>query len=216
MTVRHDLYRFVRGSAVLAAAVLLLASTALSSCALPSISTPTPPPVSTSLSPPSLIIGDSVAGDFRQVAEDTWTQFLAKFAYRQQCFGDVRLKASRTLTDRAAYDPDSATVTVRVPGTVAMLQSALVHEWAHHVEFQCPEHEALREPFMAAQGFPAGTPWRPDALPAEIPMRVWKEIPSENYAEATVELVLGRRQIPTGVRVKREALAVLAAWVEGR
>jgi hypothetical protein len=164
---------------------------------------------------PRLIIDDSVASDFQALAEETWARFLTVFQARTDCFGDVRLRATRTLSSRAAYDPDSATVTVRVPGTRAMLQEALVHEWAHHIEFQCDEHQGLRRAFLVAQRLPPDMPWRPDDAPASAPGNVWADIPSEQYAEATIELILGRRQIPTGARITREAVHVVAVWAAG-
>ena len=164
---------------------------------------------------PELIIDDSVADDFQALALETWEQFLAVFQARSGCFGDVRLRATRTLNSRAGYDPDSGTVTVRVPGTPAMLQGALVHEWAHHIEFQCAEHEELRPAFLAAQGVAPGTPWRPDIAPANMPTSMWADIPSEQYAEATIVLVLGERRIPTKVRVRDEAVCVIAEWATG-
>ncbi|HOG45039.1 MAG TPA: hypothetical protein PLJ35_10635 [Anaerolineae bacterium] len=156
--------------------------------------------------PPRLIVESSVDAGFAALAQGTWQQFLAVFGARQGCFGDVRLRAAWALDSRAGYDPDTATVTVEVPGTPAMLQSALVHEWAHHVEFQCPEQQALRPAFLAAQRLPADTPWRPD---------LQAESASEQYAEATVELVLGRRPIPTKAHVSNEAVAVIARWAAG-
>ena len=165
---------------------------------------------------PELLVDDSVASDFEALAAETWTQFLTVFQARTECFGDVHLHASPTLDSRATYDPDSATVTVRVPGSRAMLQGALIHEWAHHIEFQCPQHVGLRPAFLAAQGLSPGTPWRLDDGPADTPENIWRDIPSEQYAEATIELVLGRRQIPTRVRVSREAVEVIEAWASRR
>lgn len=164
---------------------------------------------------PQLVIEDSVASDLAALAGDTWAQLLDVLESRTGCFGDVRLRASHTLGDRAAYNPDTATVTVRVPGSRALLQSALVHEWAHHVEYQCHEHAKLRAAFVHAQGLPPDIPWRPDLAQADIPASEWAEIPSEQYAEAMIVLVLGRRQIPTVAPVKEEAVRVLAEWAAG-
>jgi len=158
---------------------------------------------------------DSVAGDFQTLAEETWKQFLTVFQARTDCFGDVHLHAAYDLNNRAAYDPVTATVSVHVPATAAMLQSALVHEWAHHIEFQCDAQKEMRPAFLAAQGLPADTLWRPDDTPANTPESVWADIPSEQYAEATIELVLGQRQIPTGARVRVEAVQVIAEWASG-
>ncbi|MGC9358605.1 MAG: hypothetical protein ACP5GX_12090 [Anaerolineae bacterium] len=157
---------------------------------------------------PALIVEDSVAQDFESLALETWGRFLATFEARWGCFGDVRLRASSALDRRATYNPRTATVTVRVPGTEAMLQSALIHEWAHHVEYQCKAHEELRADFLIAQGYPPGTPWRADVEGGAV-------VPSEEYAEATIAVVLGRRSIPTGARVTTEGLEVIAAWAWG-
>jgi hypothetical protein len=164
---------------------------------------------------PALIFDESVGSDLQALALETWDRFLAVFQGRSGCFGDVHVRAAYQLDSRAGYDPDSATVTVRVPGTPAKLQSALVHEWAHHVEFQCPEHQALRPAFLAAQGLPPDTLWRPDQVSVTMPAGEWAGIPSEQYAEATIEAVLGKRPIPTTARVTREAVRVIEEWATG-
>lgn len=165
--------------------------------------------------PPRLILGESVGADFEVLARETWGRFLILFQARWSCFGDVRLEAAYGLDSRAGYDPASATATVRVPGTAAMLRSALLHEWAHHVEFQCPAHEGLRPAFLAAMGLPPDTAWRPDLSPAEIPASLWAEIPSEQYAEAVIDVVLDGRPVPTNVRLSRQAVRVVAEWARG-
>jgi hypothetical protein len=165
---------------------------------------------------PALLVDESVASDFRLLAEETWTSFLVVFRARASCFGPVTLRATRSLDSRAIYDPDTATVTVRVPGTPAMLQGALVHEFAHHVEFQCPEHMEFRPVFLAAAGLPAGMEWRPGKGAATAPASVFGDIPSEQYAEAAVILVLGRRPVTTGVRVNDEAVRAVEAWATGK
>jgi hypothetical protein len=169
-----------------------------------------PPP-----EPPRLIAGDSVHADLKALADDTWRQFLAVFEARSGCFGDVHLRAVYSLDERAGYNPETATVTVRVPATSAMLQGALVHEWAHHIEFQCEAQQALRPAFLAAQGLAADTPWRPDELAAPIAENTWASIPSEQFAEAAIVLVLGRRQISTGAHVSSQAVDVVAVWAAG-
>ncbi|MCX7671484.1 MAG: hypothetical protein N2439_15615 [Anaerolineae bacterium] len=175
---------------------------------------PAGPPMTTR---PRLSADASVADDLRALAQETWEQFLVAFAGRTACFGDVILVASFDLADRAAYEPRTAVVTVRVPATAAMLQSALIHEWAHHVEHQCVAHGELRSAFLAAQGLPAETPWRPAAAEtAQEDGAAWAATPSEQYAEAAVEVVLGHRPIPTAARVSPAAVAVLRAWAAGR
>lgn len=165
---------------------------------------------------PALVVGESVASDFRLLAEETWASFLLAFRARAECFGPVTLQAERSLDSRAVYDPGTATVTVRVPATPAVLRGALVHEFAHHVEFQCQEHEeALRPAFLAALGLPADTEWRPGSGSAAAPASMRGNVPSEQYAEATVILVLGRRPVTTGVRVSDEAIRAVQVWAAG-
>lgn len=165
---------------------------------------------------PRLIFDGSVGADLRALAVETWDRFLTAFRARTDCFGDLYLRAAYSLDSRAGYDPDTATVIVQVPGTAAMLQSGLIHEWAHHVEFRCPAHWSLRPAFLAAQGLPPDTPWRPDGLPAGMPAREWAQIPSEQYAEATIEVVLGTQPIPAPVPISREAIEVIKKWAAGR
>jgi hypothetical protein len=162
-----------------------------------------------------LLVGESVGADFEMLALATWSQFLEVFRARRHCFGDVHLEAAYGLGSRAGYDPDTATAMVRVPGTAAMLQSGLIHEWAHHVEFQCPAHESLRAAFLAAQGLPLDTPWRPATSTTDVAAAEWASIPSEQYAEAVVELVMGGRPIPTGAKVSPAAIRVVEAWARG-
>ena len=164
---------------------------------------------------PALLVGESVASDFRLRADETWASFLLVFRARADCFGPVTLQAARSLDSRAVYDASTATVTVRVPATPVVLKGALVHECAHHVEFQCQEHEELRPAFLAALGLPADTEWRPDNGSAAAPARRCVDIPSEQYAEATVILVLGRRPVSTGVQVNDEAGHAVKVWAAG-
>jgi hypothetical protein len=165
--------------------------------------------------PPAQLIADaSVGDDLRTLALGTWERFLGAFAARQACFGDVRLRASTALASQASYDPATATVTVRVPGTAAVLRGALVHEWAHHVEFQCPAQAALRPAFLAAQGLPPRTPWRPAETPTDASAGQWAAVPSEQYAEAVVLLVLGSEALPSRARLSPEAIATVARWLE--
>jgi hypothetical protein len=163
---------------------------------------------------PELIIDGSVAKDFQALALQTWERFLQVFWNRKACFGDVTLKADKTLSDRAVYDPSRAVVTVRVPATAAMLRGAMVHEWAHHLEFQCKEHQELRTAFLIAQGLPVDTPWRA-VEKSGLAGEAWEELPSEQYAEATIALVLGRRSIPTGARITTQAVEVIENWAVG-
>jgi hypothetical protein len=150
------------------------------------------------------------------LAQETWGRFLAAFPARSGCFGDVRLHAAYRLDSRAEYNPATATATVLVPGTRTVLQSELIHEWAHHLDFQCPAIGELRPAFVAAQGLRAGTPWRPAGGTTDLPESQWAEIPSEQFAEAAIEVVMGSNQPPTTVVISPQAVQLVRAWGEGR
>ena len=141
-------------------------------------------------------------------------QFLTVFAARKDCFGPVTVKADWDLSERAVYDPKTAIISIRVPERKEFLQGALIHEWAHHIEFQCPAHEELRAPFLAAQGLPADTVWRSGGS-VNLQSDEWVYIPSEQYAEATITLVLGSRPSGPMTRINLESVAVLREWAEG-
>ncbi|GMQ84567.1 MAG: hypothetical protein BMS9Abin07_0131 [Acidimicrobiia bacterium] len=158
-------------------------------------------------SPPALRFDETVPDDLRTLATGTWQDFLTAHRGRQDCFPPVALSAAWELDDRAEYRPGSATVLIRVPGTAANLRRGLIHEFAHHVEFTCPEHAELRPEFLAAQGFPASTDW--------FGGDGWETTPSEQYAEATVEVVLGRRAHHGGIVISDEAVAIVRRWGSG-
>ncbi len=155
-------------------------------------------------SPPQLRFDSSVPSDLQELATDVWAQFLEYHPARLDCIGDVTLHAAWELDTRGEYQPDTATVVVRVPGTPATLSDELVHEFAHNVEFTCPQQEELRPAFLSAQGFPTDTAWFDGAD--------WKTTPSEQYAEATVQYVLGDRTLRQGIDLTNDAIAVVRNW----
>jgi hypothetical protein len=163
---------------------------------------------------PRLIIDASVAPDFAAVIQETWVQFLLVFGARRDCFGNVRVKADYDLSDRAMYDPQTTTVSVRVPERASILKGVLVHEWAHHVEFQCEAHTEMRAAFIEAQSMLANTPWRSESGSVHLFSSDWANIPSEQYAETTIVVVLGERPISTKAPITMEGMEVIKAWAQ--
>lgn len=153
---------------------------------------------------PRLRVDPDTPADLRDLARGTWASFLAAFPARTACIPDVALVGRWTLPDRAEYRPDPPTVLVRIPATARQLEAALVHEFAHHLEFQCPEQAGLRPAFLRSQGMPAGHPWFAGAS--------WEATPSERFAEATVQLVLGDRALRRRMAIGEEAEALIRAW----
>jgi len=156
---------------------------------------------------PDIDFDNSVPDDLRALAAQTWDDFLAAHPARRHCIDPVTLSAAWELDSRGEYRPEAATVVVRVPGTAPNLRHQMIHEFAHHLEFVCPEHEDLRTNFLAAQGFPSSAPW--------FGGETWEATPSEHYAEATVEVLLGRRSHHGNIRISEQASAIVRRWGTG-
>jgi hypothetical protein len=154
--------------------------------------------------PAELRFDDTVPDDLRELALETWSDFLAVVPARHDCIPSPTLTAAWELGDRGEYRPATSTVVVRVPGTPATLRSELLHEFAHHVEFTCPEQEGLRTAFLEAQGFAPSASW--------FEADTWETTPSEQYAETVVELVEERRSHRAGIQLSDAAVTVVRAW----
>ncbi len=153
---------------------------------------------------PTLRFDATVPDDLRAVAVEAWDGFVTAHPARVDCIAPITMSAAWELDDRAEYRPATATVVIRVPGTAPNLTNDLTHEFAHHMEFTCPDHEELRPAFLAAQGFPASAEWFDGAT--------WETTPSEQYAEATTEVVLGRRTRHGGIVLTDEAVEAVRQW----
>jgi len=158
-------------------------------------------------STPTIDFDETVPEDLRSLATATWEEFTEFHQARTDCLRHVTLAAAWELDSRGEYRPDSSLVVVRVPGTVATLRNEMVHEFAHHIEFTCDSHRNLREDFLEAQGFAPTTPW------FEGPS--WETTPSEHYAEATVEIVLGMRHHHGNIHITEAAADVVRRWARG-
>jgi hypothetical protein len=156
---------------------------------------------------PGIAFTGRVPDDLRALATQTWRRFTDVVPARWRCIPPVRVTGAWKLADRGAYGPDTKLVTVRIPGTAPNLEASLIHEFAHHVEFTCPEQREIRARFLAAQGLAPGAPW--------FRGPTWEQTPSEQFAEATVTLLLGRTSHPL-VGVTANAIAAIRAWGQGR
>jgi hypothetical protein len=153
---------------------------------------------------PALTLTANMPDDFKQLAASTWRRFVRAFPARAACLDPVTVDSAWEFRDRAAYDAEHRVVTVRIPGTAPNLEASLVHEFAHHLDLTCGPHGRMRKSFLSAQGVSRGAPWW------EGP--TWEETPSEQWAEAVTEFVLGRRPGHTRSATTPAALAIIRAW----
>jgi hypothetical protein len=153
---------------------------------------------------PAVAFAEGVPHDLELLVRATWERFTDAIPARWQCLGPITVSGSWELDDRASYDPDRRLVVVRIPGTAPNLQSSLVHEFAHHLEFTCPQQRSLRPDFLAAQGLPRDTPW--------FDGETWEQTPSEQFAEAMIEVVLGRAPPPPRIAFTAAAVETIRAW----
>lgn len=156
--------------------------------------------------PAELSITGASPADLRVLIVDTWDRFVEAFPARRGCLAPVTVQGAWSLDGRGSYDPVRRLVTVRIPGTAPNLQASLVHEFAHHMEFTCPEQRDVRVPFLAAQGLPLFATW--------FQGRSWETTPSEQFAEAIVQVVLGR-PAHQAVLIHPRSVELLRAWGRG-
>jgi hypothetical protein len=151
------------------------------------------------------VVGGSPS-DLRALVVATWDRFVDAFPARRSCLGALTVRGAWELKDRASYDPARRLVTVRIPGTAPNLQASLVHEFAHHLEFSCPEQRNVRAAFLAVQDLPRSASWFDGPS--------WETTPSEQFAEAVVHMVVGRPAHPAVV-INPGCVALLRAWGRG-
>ncbi|MEE8407829.1 MAG: hypothetical protein V3S32_11865 [Acidimicrobiia bacterium] len=163
--------------------------------------------VSCSTAMPTLLFGDDTPDDVREVANSTFEVFVSRFPDRADCIGRVTLVGARVLDDRALYIPEERSVILRIPATALHIESSLVHEWAHHMEFACESHQELRPSFLRSVGLPPDAGW--------FDGEEWERIPSEMFASAVVEYVLGRRDEASTIVLDPETIDFVRSWAGG-
>ncbi|MGH2640210.1 MAG: hypothetical protein ACRDGO_00765 [Actinomycetota bacterium] len=163
--------------------------------------------VAAATSGPGLRFTDGTPDDLRNVASKAWVRFVDAVPACAGRLDGLTVGVAWELTDRARYEPESALVLIRAPGTAGNLEATLLHEFAHHAEHRCPPSSAFRHRFVTAAGLPAGTAW--------FGGDAWERIPSERFAEAAVRHVLGEPPPHVLVSVDPDEVRAVAAWAAG-
>jgi hypothetical protein len=124
-----------------------------------------------------------VPAEVEQEVRATTADFVAVFAARRGCIGGAELQLVREVDDGdARYVAAENLIEIEIPTSPRRFRDSLVHELAHHVDHACPDADTLRTDVMTATG---ATDWTGQER--------WEQRPSELWAEAVVEIVLGER-----------------------
>ncbi len=153
---------------------------------------------------PKVVFGANTPDDLRGLVDDVFDRFREAFPAAAECIGEVRLEGDWDLADQGEYRALTATITVGIPGPPSRLSHTIVHELAHHLEAACPTQVELRGPFLTAQGFAPGTDW--------FAGDQWEDIPSEQFAEAVVQVVLGWPAVHYRMDLSPEAVELVRRW----
>jgi hypothetical protein len=159
-----------------------------------------------SSNPPPPTFARGVPEDVRALTLDTWNRFVGAFPAETGCLSPLTLSTAWTLDVRARYVASRRLMILRIPGTGPNLRHTIVHEFAHHLDGACGRWGGIRPAFLRAQGLDPDSAW--------VRGRSWQDTPSEQFAEAVVEFVLGERPDPR-IRIRPAALGALAAWAGG-
>lgn len=158
---------------------------------------------------PKIVFGANTPDDLRGLVDEVWTRFRAALPASDECLGEVRLEGDWDLAEQGEYRSLTATITVGIPGPPSRLSHTIVHELAHHLEAACPTQLDLRGPFLIAQDLAPDTEWFAGSE--------WEDIPSEQFAEAVVQVVLGWPAVHYRMELSPEAVELVRRWgVTGR
>ena len=139
---------------------------------------------------PSAEPGEPVVSFVQPVPDDVETEarsavadFVDRFASRRDCAGGAEVVLVDDVPDGdARYVRADAVIEIEIPTSPRRFRDSLVHELAHHVEQRCPDFALLRDRILVLTGADSWT-----GQPR------WADRPSEMWAEAVVEVVLGER-----------------------
>ncbi len=153
-------------------------------------------------SPPRVHYRDGTPGDVMALGDSSFADVLAAFPAQVGCLEDVTVAHNWDLGPEAGFYENNY-IEIEVPNTSARIRRTYVHEFGHHLDFNCSDRE-LRDAFVAAMGHGPGTNWHSESWP-------WERRPSEQFAEAVVSVVGGSRLHPD-MQLTSEAVRVVEEW----
>ncbi|NNE11085.1 MAG: hypothetical protein HKN41_02445 [Ilumatobacter sp.] len=135
-------------------------------------------------------------------------RFTAAFEGRLGCWPTATLRlVSKVEGGDARYVAGRRLIEIAIPTTPARFRESLVHELAHHVEASCDDFAELRTVLAPMFGHHEQG-WTEGAT--------WEETPSELWAEAVVQVVLGERLLHAeDMPLPAAAVEAVDAWAAG-
>lgn len=153
---------------------------------------------------PRPAFGPNTPTDLRALTSETLARVAQAVPDRGECLDGLVVTGAWELDDRARYEPASGEMTIRIPATAAQLETSIVHEMAHHMEFTCPQGDDVRRDFIAAQGLPSDAEW--------FDASSWETTPSEQWATAIVLHVLGQPDERARIFITPAAMEIVQDW----
>ena len=153
---------------------------------------------------PVVRLRQPVPPEVEQEVRAAVADFVAVFGAHRGCIGGAELELVRRIDDGdARYVAADDLIEIEIPTSPRRFRESLVHELAHHVDHSCPHATALRADVMTALG---ASEW--------TGQRRWDQRPSELWAEAVVEIVLGERvRFERSVPLDPSVTAAARRWI---
>lgn len=151
---------------------------------------------------PRVYYKEGTPGDVMALGDSAYADVVAAFPSHIGCLRDVTVAHNWDLGTEAGFYQANY-IEIEVPNTRERIRKTYVHEFGHHLDFNCLDRET-REAFTKAMGHPAGTDWHSRDRP-------WEQRPAEQFAEAVVAVVGGSRLHPDST-LHPEAVRVVATW----
>ncbi len=154
---------------------------------------------------PVVRFGQPIPADVEAEARAAVADYVGVFAARRACAPPADVVLVRDVEGGdARYVAEDGRVEIEIPTTPARFRESLVHELAHHLEHRCADFGELREAWLAQ----AGGAWSGHQR--------WEDRPSEQWAEAVVDIVLGERILHGDEMVlDPELVALVREWADG-
>lgn len=151
---------------------------------------------------PTISYRDGTPGDVMALGDSTFSDFLQAFPAQQHCVADVEVAHNWDLGPEAGRYRANF-IEIEVPNTTAAIRGTYLHEFGHHLDFNCADAE-LRAAFMGALGLDPGTDWHSDNRP-------WAQRPAERFAEAVV-VIVGGSSVHPEISLTPESIRIVSSW----